>query len=180
MDLFINHYYYYYCHIAFCRSNKVDLSKLNAPIAFTRASYRNIKSYFTSIELRKSQIKESGYLTQESSLRIYYSSWFVEYPLHPIACCFPHLRCSRRFFIFPIQHLRCSSGHHSHHLTIGSYVSVRSSRYETREKFGERERCVTVARGVAESNSSFLSALQTCQVLHISMNTQLTYEPIVL
>ena len=28
--------------------------------------------------------------------------------------------------------------------------------------------------------SSFLSALQTSQVLHISMNTQLTYEPIVL
>ena len=34
--------------------------------------------------------------------------------------------------------------------------------------------------GVAESNSSFLSALQTSQVLHISMNAQLTYEPIVL
>ena len=28
--------------------------------------------------------------------------------------------------------------------------------------------------------SSFLSALQTSQVLHISMNAQLTYEPIVL
>ena len=66
------------------------------------------------------------------------------------------------------------------HLTIGSYVSVRSSRYEARGKFGEHERCVRVARGVAESNSSFLSALQTSQVLHISMNTQLTYEPIVL
>ena len=37
-----------------------------------------------------------------------------------------------------------------------------------------------VARGVAKSNSSFLSALQTSQVLHISMNVQLTYEPIVL
>ena len=44
-------------------------------------------------------------------------------------------------------------------LTIGSYVSVRSSRYEARRKFGEHERCVRVARGVAESNSSFLSAL---------------------
>ena len=43
------------------------------------------------------------------------------------------------------------------HITIGSYVSVR-----------------------AESNSSFLSALQTSQVLHISMYAQLTYEPIVL
>ena len=39
-------------------------------------------------------------------------------------------------------------------LTIGSYVSVRSSRYEARGKFGEHERCVRVARGVAESNSS--------------------------
>ena len=65
-------------------------------------------------------------------------------------------------------------------LTIGSYVSVRSLRYEARGKFGEHERCVRVARGVAESNSSFLSALQTSQVLHISMNAQLTYEPIVL
>ena len=36
-----------------------------------------------------------------------------------------------------------------------------------------------VARGVAESNSSFLSAFQTSCVLHISMNAQLTYEPIV-
>ena len=42
------------------------------------------------------------------------------------------------------------------------------------------KRCVRVARGVAESNSSFLSALQTSQVLHISMNAQLTHEPIVL
>ena len=65
-------------------------------------------------------------------------------------------------------------------LTIGLYVSVRSSRYEARGKFGEHERCVRVARGVAESNSSFLSALQTSQVLHISMNAQMTYEPIVL
>ena len=66
------------------------------------------------------------------------------------------------------------------HLTIDPYVSVRSSRYEARGKFGEHERCVRVARGIAESNSSFLSALQTSQVLHISMNAQMTYEPIVL
>ena len=65
-------------------------------------------------------------------------------------------------------------------LTIGSWVSVRSSRYEARGKIGEHERCVRVARGVAESNSRFLSALQTSQVLHISMNAQLTHEPIVL
>ena len=60
-------------------------------------------------------------------------------------------------------------------LAIGSYVNVGSSRYEARGKFGEHERCVRVL-----SNSSFLSALQTSQVLHISMNAQLTYEPIVL
>ena len=63
-------------------------------------------------------------------------------------------------------------------LTIGSYVGVRSSRCEARGKFGEHERCIRVARGVTESNSSFLSALQTSQVLHISTNAQLTHEPI--
>ena len=50
--------------------------------------------------------------------------------------------------------------------------AMRSSRYEARGKFGEHERCVRVARGVAESNSSFLSTLQTSRVLHISMNTR--------
>ena len=35
------------------------------------------------------------------------------------------------------------------YLTVGSYVSVRSSRYEALGKFGEHERCVRVARGVA-------------------------------
>ena len=34
--------------------------------------------------------------------------------------------------------------------------AVRSSRYEARRKFGGHERCVRVARGAAESNSSFL------------------------
>ena len=34
-------------------------------------------------------------------------------------------------------------------LTIGSYVSVCLSRYEARGMFGEHERCVGVARGVA-------------------------------
>ena len=48
------------------------------------------------------------------------------------------------------------------HLTIGSYVSVRSSRYEARRKFGEHKRCVRVALDVAESNSSFLSARFVC------------------
>ena len=64
-------------------------------------------------------------------------------------------------------------------LTIGSFVSVRSSRYEACGKFGEHERCVRVAQGIAESNSSSLSSLQTSQVLHVLMNAQLTYEPIV-
>ena len=65
-------------------------------------------------------------------------------------------------------------------LTIGSFVSMHSSRYEACGKFGEHERCVRVAQGIAESNSSSLSALQTSQVLHVLMNAQLTYEPIVL
>ena len=50
-------------------------------------------------------------------------------------------------------------------LTIGSYVSVCSSRYAARGKFGEHERCVRVALGYASSNSytSFvLSKLTAC------------------
>ena len=43
--------------------------------------------------------------------------------------------------------------------------AVCSSRYEAFGKFGEHERCIRVAQGIADSNSSFLSAL------HISMNT---------
>ena len=50
--------------------------------------------------------------------------------------------------------------------------AVCSSRYEARGKFGEHERCVKVARGVAESNSSFLS-------FKSSFLRTLTYEPIV-
>ena len=49
--------------------------------------------------------------------------------------------------------------------------AVCSSRYEARGKFGEHERCVKVARGVAESNSSFLSFKSSFFTL--------TYEPIV-
>ena len=55
---------------------------------------------------------------------------------------------------------------------------MRSSRYEARGKFGER--CIRAAQGIAESNSSLLSALPTSQVLHISMDAQLTHESIVL
>ena len=36
--------------------------------------------------------------------------------------------------------------------------------WDARGKFGENERCVRVARGAAESNSSFLSAVHTSQV----------------
>ena len=43
-------------------------------------------------------------------------------------------------------------------------VSVRISSSGSRRKFGDHEKCVRVARGAAESNSSFLSALQTSQV----------------
>ena len=57
-----------------------------------------------------------------------------------------------------------------------AFIEIRT----TREVWPEHERCVRVARGVAEGNSSFLSALQTSQVLHISMNAQMTHEPILL
>ena len=40
--------------------------------------------------------------------------------------------------------------------------AVRSSRYEASGKFGERERCVRVARGVAESKYGFLSIYPIC------------------
>ena len=62
---------------------------------------------------------------------------------------------------------------------MSSLVGVCSSRSEERGKFGDHERCVRVAGGVAKSNPSFLSALHSSQVLHISMNSQLTYELIV-
>ena len=51
---------------------------------------------------------------------------------------------------------------------------VRSSRYEAHEIR------VRVAQRVTKNNSSFLSALQTSQMFHISMNAQRTHEPIVL
>ena len=70
------------------------------------------------------------------------------------------------------------------HLTIGSYVSVRSSRYEARGKFGEHERCVRVARGYASSNSSFLSPLKiffsrdlSADVMSVHNRNMKQYEP---
>ena len=49
-------------------------------------------------------------------------------------------------------------------LRIGSYLVCVYRVMDARGKFGEHERSVRVARGAAESNSSFLSALQTSQV----------------
>ena len=92
-------------------------SKVDAPRAFTYASYRNITSCVTSIKHRKKQIKELKYLAQELSCMYYYSICSVEYPLHPIACCLLHLPRSsdlEDFLCFSVRHLRCSSGHHSH------------------------------------------------------------------
>ena len=50
------------------------------------------------------------------------------------------------------------------HLRIGSCVACAYRVMDARGKFGEHERSVKVARFVAESNSSFLSAVQTSQV----------------
>ena len=50
------------------------------------------------------------------------------------------------------------------HLRIGSCLACVYRVMDARGKFGEHERSIRVARGVAESNSSFLSALQTSQV----------------
>ena len=50
------------------------------------------------------------------------------------------------------------------YLRIGSCLACVYRVMDARGKFGEHERNVRVVRGVAESNSSFLSALQTSQV----------------
>ena len=52
---------------------------------------------------------------------------------------------------------------------------MRTGRYEARGKFGDHERCVRVARGVAESISSLLSAFQTSRVLHIMVEKKRVY-----
>ena len=49
-------------------------------------------------------------------------------------------------------------------LRVGSCLACVYRVMDARGKFGEQERSVRVARGVAESNSSFLSALTTSQV----------------
>ena len=53
---------------------------------------------------------------------------------------------------------------HPVYLRIGSCLACVYRVMDARGKFGEHERSVRVARGAAESNSSFLSALQTSQV----------------
>ena len=44
---------------------------------------------------------------------------------------------------------------------------------DARGKFGEHKKYVRVARGAAESNSTFLSALQTSKCIHNSIYAQL-------
>ena len=58
--------------------------------------------------------------------------------------------------------LKLKSG--AEHLTIGSFLAGVYRVMDARGKFGEHERSARVARGAAESNYSFLSALQTSQV----------------
>ena len=58
----------------------------------------------------------------------------------------------------------------------GSCVGVCSSPYAAGGKFEEHIKYVRVARGAAESKSSFLSALSTFQVPHILINARMTNE----
>ena len=51
--------------------------------------------------------------------------------------------------------------HVQKYVRIGSCLAYVYRVMDARGKIGEHERSVRVARGVAESNSSFLSALQT-------------------
>ena len=64
--------------------------KLDFLIAFTQASYRNMKSYFTRklIEHNKNKKKNQDIKNTFCSSS---TCSFVEYLLYPIACCLPHL-----------------------------------------------------------------------------------------
>ena len=53
----------------------------------------------------------------------------------------------------------CKCTHIKNLFTLSMRIST-----DARGKFREHEKCVRVARGAAEGNSSFLSALQTSQV----------------
>jgi len=63
--------------------------ELDALRAFTRASYRSIKSYFTKtgLEHNKNKLKKQDILAQEFRLDIYHSSCFVGYLPNSIASC---------------------------------------------------------------------------------------------
>jgi len=65
------------------------LNKLDALRAFTRASNRSIKWYFTKtlIGHNKNKLKNQDILAQDFRLDIYYSSCLVENPPNPIAGC---------------------------------------------------------------------------------------------
>ena len=127
-------------------------------MACATVSFLNSGKYTVNPEMRAKMIVD---VTQKTNMEFCKAFWSLTegYGLQvlPAAECFPLTQ-----------------------LTIGSYVSVHSSRCEAHRKFGEHERSIRVAQGIAKNNSSFLSALQTSQVLHILMNAQLTYEPIVL
>ena len=62
--------------------------------------------------------------------------------------------------IYPKLH----SKSYDYQLRICSCLTCVYRVMDARGKFGEHEKCVRVARGAAESNSSFLSALQTSKV----------------
>ena len=91
-----------------------------------------------------SSFSNSSFLTQEARVALGYAS-------------------SNSYASFVLSNWRIGS--------IGSYVSVRSSRYEARGKFGEHERCVRV-RGVAENNSRFLSDVLNIAVWRSLENTK--------
>ena len=57
------------------------------------------------------------------------------------------------------------------YLTIDSCLACVYRVVDARGKFGEHERSVRIARGAAESNSSFLSALQNFPSASITRNT---------
>ena len=60
--------------------------------------------------------------------------------------------------------VKCSSSIYYNNLRICSCLACIYRVMDARGKFGEHEKYARVAQGPAESNSSFLSALQTSQV----------------
>ena len=101
------------CHIAFFQTNKDDLP---APRTFNRASFRNIKSYFSSIEHSKNKLKIRIFNTRVKPAYLLFKlvRW-VSSSSNSLLFASPSKFFSWGFFIFSIQHLRCLSGHYSHH-----------------------------------------------------------------